>query len=181
MLDQLIKKLKEQTSGWDEYQHMFREIVVPPKTILMKENEISQNIYFVKEGCLRLWFSNDGKDITFQFFFENQGVSGLMGRGPSIFTLESIEPCKIVILRIDDFEAILYKIPELKDMFMEVLMQRLESYSRLFLSRIKDSPQKRYEKLVDESPQILKRIPQYYIASYLGIAPVSLSRIRNRK
>jgi hypothetical protein len=54
-------------------------------------------------------------------------------------------------------------------------------YQKLFLSRIKDNPQKRYEDLLEHYPQILQRVPQHYIASYLGITPVSLSRIRNRK
>ena len=181
MLDQLINNLKEQESASDNYTGLFREISVAPKTILIKEGEISKNIYFVKKGCLRLWFNNRGKDITFQFFFENQAVSGLLGREPSMFTLESIEPSTIVVLKRNDFNNLLNKIPELKDGFLEIVLQRIENYSRLFLSRIKDKPQKRYDELLKENPQILRRVPQHYIASYLGITPVSLSRIRNRK
>jgi CRP-like cAMP-binding protein len=56
----------------------------------------------------------------------------------------------------------------------------MEDCGRLFLSRIKDSPRERYEELLREHPEIVRRIPQHYIASYLGITPVSLSRIRNR-
>ena len=71
--------------------------------------------------------------------------------------------------------------PELKDKFQSFIFQRFSNYARLFLSRIKDTPQERYEDLVKNQPNIIKRIPQHYIASYLGITPVSLSRIRNRK
>lgn len=53
-------------------------------------------------------------------------------------------------------------------------------YVNLFLSRIKDTPQQRYEKLLMEQPEIVAQIPQHYIASYLGITAVSLSRIRAR-
>ena len=79
------------------------------------------------------------------------------------------------------FEKLLKEIPELKDDFLEIIMQRLENYSKLFLSRIKDNPQKRYDELLKDNPQIIQRVPQHYIASYLGVTAVSLSRIRNRK
>ncbi|HPI20504.1 MAG TPA: Crp/Fnr family transcriptional regulator, partial [Candidatus Kapabacteria bacterium] len=71
--------------------------------------------------------------------------------------------------------------PEIKIGFQKYLFQRFRNYANLFLSRIKDSPQERYEELIKNHPEILQRIPQHYIASYLGITPVSLSRIRNRK
>jgi len=57
----------------------------------------------------------------------------------------------------------------------------MADYAKLFLSRIKNNPQKRYEELLQENPEILQRVAQHYIASYLGITPISLSRIRNRK
>jgi len=65
-------------------------------------------------------------------------------------------------------------------MLIEILHQRMEHYMKLFLQRIRDSPEKRYADLLKESPHIIQRIPQHYIASYLGVTSVSLSRIRNR-
>jgi CRP-like cAMP-binding protein len=180
MLDRLITQLKKDKT-WDRYQHYFNEITVPAKTLLLKEGETSKNIYFVKKGCLRLWFNNYGKDVTFQFFIENQAVSCILGRKPSFFNLESIEPSLIVMVRIQDFKTLLHEFPDLKDGFLQIILQRLEDYSLLFLSRIKDNPQKRYFDLLENNPEIIKRIPQHYIASYLGITAVSLSRIRNKK
>jgi len=180
MLDKLISNLKKDKT-WDKFQHYFKEINIPAKTLLLKEGETSKNIYFVKKGCLRLWFNNYGKDITFQFFVENQAVSTILGRKPSLFNLESIEPSLIVTVRIQDFKTFLQEFPDLKDGFLQIVLQRLEDYSLLFLSRIKDNPQKRYRDLIENNPGLIKRIPQHYIASYLGITPVSLSRIRNKK
>jgi CRP-like cAMP-binding protein len=70
--------------------------------------------------------------------------------------------------------------PKLREQFMSLLVRRMGDYGRLFLSRIKDSPQERYQTLLREQPEIVRRVPQHYVASYLGITPVSLSRIRGR-
>jgi len=71
--------------------------------------------------------------------------------------------------------------PYIKDFYYNNLQQRLLKYQKLFISRIKDTPEERYHQLFEESPEIIRRIPQHYIASYLGITSVSLSRIRSRR
>ena len=166
------------------YSTCFSPVEFPSKTTLLHEGEISTRLYFIKKGCLRMWFNNDGKDVTFQFFFEGQAVSSMesfFGRQPSIFNLETIEPSQVTFITKEGFDDLFVRFPELKDGFQQILIQRLSDYSKLFLSRIKDNPQKRYEELLQQHPEIIRRIPQHYIASYLGITPISLSRIRNRK
>ena len=69
----------------------------------------------------------------------------------------------------------------LRKVYEEKIIERFSFYQHLFLSRIKNTPQQRYEELLKEYPNIIQRVPQHYIASYLGITPVSLSRIRNRR
>jgi CRP-like cAMP-binding protein len=181
MFDRLMHRLLESGQDAAKYSALFTEIVIAPKTSLVQEGDIIKSIYFVKKGCLRLWFNSHGNDITYQFFFENQAVSGFLDKDKSMFTLESIEPSTILIISKADFEKLLEEFPELKDEFLEYIVQRLAFYSRLFLSRIKDSPARRYEQLLKENPQIVARVPQHYIATFLGITPVSLSRIRSRK
>jgi CRP-like cAMP-binding protein len=181
MLDQLLIKLRDKESNQNDFTKLLNEVTVPSKAILINEGDIIRNIYFVKKGCLRLWFNNNGSDITYQFFLEDQVVSGFLDDETSMFTLESIEPSTIVILKKTDFENLLKVVPELKDEFLEYVIKRLANYSKLFLSRIKDSPSKRYDHLLKDNPEILARVPQHYIATYLGITPVSLSRIRSRK
>lgn len=65
--------------------------------------------------------------------------------------------------------------PSVRMALVERLADRFREYQMLFLSRIRDTPQQRYEKLLEEHPDIVRRIPQHYIASWLGITPVSLS------
>lgn len=183
MLETLITKLKEDKARWETIKDCFREEKATPHKELLKEGEIAHNLYFIKHGCLRLWFNNDGKDITLQFFFEGSAVCSIesfINREPSLFTLETIENTTLLSLSREDFNRILTLYPEIKEGFTKILFLRMGNYARLFLSRIKDTPAKRYEELMREHPEILQRIPQHYIASYLGITSVSLSRIRNR-
>ena len=79
-----------------------------------------------------------------------------------------------------DLLHIIKEKPKIKEDLFEILLQRLEDYCMLFLSRIKDNPKKRYIDLLENQPEIIKRIPQQYIASYLGITPISLSRIKKK-
>jgi CRP-like cAMP-binding protein len=184
MLDQLINYLRKDEAVWTQVQDMFQDKEIAAKTILLREGEISHNIYFIRKGCLRVWFNNDGKDISFQFFFEGQAVSSFesfFSQQPSLFSLESLEACSLIVVSRNDFDRILHLVPELKNGFIAILTQRLSNYAGLFLSRIKDNPQKRYQELIKNYPEIIRRVPQHYIASYLGITPISLSRIRNKK
>jgi CRP-like cAMP-binding protein len=184
MLDQLLYQLRQDKTKWDKLAHLLKEREIPVKTTLLNEGEIAQYLYFVKRGCLRLWFNNDGKDITFQFFFEKQTVSSIesfLGGQPSLFSLESIEPTTVVVISKEGFDILLNQYPEIKNGFQKIILERMGNYAKLFLSRIKDNPPKRYYELLKHSPEIIQRVPQYYIASYLGITPISLSRIRNKK
>jgi len=184
MLHQLIDKINKDKANYPQFKDSFVERKIASKTVLLKEGEISNHIHFIKRGCLRLWFNKDGKDITFQFFFEGQAVASIesfLSNQPSMFTLESIEPSTIFSIGKENFEQLQQFFPQMKESFHEILFQRFRNYSQLFLSRIKDSPQERYEDLIKNHPEIIRRIPQHYIASYLGITPISLSRIRNRK
>jgi CRP-like cAMP-binding protein len=184
MLDQLIDKIKSNRANWGKFKDLLREREIASKTILLNEGEIATHVYFIKKGCIREWFNKDGKDITFQFFFEGQPIASLdsfINNQPSKFTIESIEPSTLFSLSKDNFEQLYRFYPEFKEGFQEFIFQRFTNYSQLFLSRIKDTPQERYEDLIKNHPEIIKRIPQHYIASYLGITPISLSRIKNRK
>ena len=157
---------------------------IPSKTVLLGEGKVARKLYFVRKGCLRLFFYNAGKDITFQFFFEGDFVASfdsLYKRTPSLFFLESIEPTEVQVIKRDDFFSLIEHNPSLRQHYEEKLIDRFYAYQQLFLSRIRNTPQQRYEELLKEYPNIIKRVPQHYIASYLGITPVSLSRIRNRR
>ena len=152
-------------------------------TTLLYEGEVADKIYFIKKGALRLWNNDDGKDITFQFFFEGQIVASYesfhLGK-PSIFTIETIENTDLLVLEKRKLEHLLAESPDLIYLMMNQLSERFIAYTEYFLSRIKESPEKRYISLLEKRPELVRRVPDHYIASFLGITLVSLSRIKKR-
>ena len=169
---------------WQKFSHHFDREMVAAKTILLKEGEIAKKIYFIEKGCFRLSFNNDGRDITFQFFFEGEGVSSAESfryDQPSLYSIESLESSIVHSLSKTDYLKIIDASPLIRQDIEEQTIQRLLYIEKLFLSRIKNSPEERYKELLEQYPKILQRVPQHYIASFLGITSVSLSRIRNRR
>lgn len=176
-----------EVSHLNEYLSTLKEVgdlSIPSKTILLKDGNVADKLYLIRKGCMRLFFYHEGKDITFQFFFEGDFVASfdsLYKRQPSLFFLESIEPTEVFVIKRDDFYALIETVPSLKKYYEEKLIECFHVYQQLFLSRIKNTPQQRYEELLREYPNIIQRVPQHYIASYLGVTSVSLSRIKNRR
>lgn len=184
MFELLIGKLKNDPSFSGRFDDFFTEREIPAKTLLLREGEISGFVHYVEKGCLRQWFNKDGKDITCQFFFEGQPVASIdsfITNQPSMFNIETIEPSVVVSIDKEHFGQLRQMFPEFGEGFQQYIFQRFRNYAQLFLSRIKDTPRERYADLIKNHPEIVKRVPQHYIASYLGITPISLSRIRNRK
>lgn len=75
---------------------------IPTKTVLLEEGKVADRIYLIRKGCLRLFFHHEGKDITFQFFFEGDFVvsfDSLYKGTPSLFSLESIEPSEVLFIK----------------------------------------------------------------------------------
>ncbi len=171
---------------WEKYLAFQDRLEVPAKTVLLQEGKKASRYFFVESGCLRLFFtSNSGADKTVQFFFENEGLSSLesfLNDTPSLFTIESIEPSVIYSM---PKKYMLRLMDELQNdsgfmkMMIQITTQRQLHYMNEFVSFIRDSPEERYKNLMAERPHIIQRVPQHYIASYLGITRVHLSRIKN--
>jgi CRP-like cAMP-binding protein len=187
MLEQYRKFIPVSDERWTEILRLYKRMEVPAKTILLKEGEVSQKAFLIESGCLRVWFNNHGKDVTFQFFFENEAVSSAESyrkKKPSFFNIEAIEPSVVYWIWKKDLDKImdeLFQQPDFSRRMFESAFDRQLHYMEHFLSFIKDTPAQRYQNLLKEKPHIIRRVPQQYIASYLGITPVSLSRIKARK
>lgn len=157
---------------------------VPAKTILLFEGDIATKLVIVIKGCLRSYFiKENGVEITSQFFIEGQMVtsfeSSMIGI-PSRVNIEAIEGSTVGLMDMKNLKNMIRETTPAKDYFIKILMSKLIKYMNLHASFILDNPEKRYVNLIQENPELVSRLPQQYIASYLGITPVSLSRIRTR-
>jgi CRP-like cAMP-binding protein len=167
------------------FQDCFKRIELPAKATLLKEGEISKKAYFIEKGCIRVWFNNNGKDVTFHFFFENDRVSSAESfkkNIPSLVSIETIEPCVVWAIDKKNMDKIINEViddPKLRNQFIDTLYERTFHYIKHCLSFVRDTPTQRYINLIKENPQIIQRVPQHYIASYLGISTVHVSRIKN--
>lgn len=186
MLEQFRDKFPIDEVKWTEYSSYFNRIEVPSKTILINEGAISNKLFLIEAGCIRAWYNNKGKDITTQFFFENNMVASIESfrkKTPSLITIETIEPCVLWYINKNDLDRIIEETSEnaqLKDLFINEMFDRMFNYMKHFFSLLKDTPKERYLNLIHEKPEIVKRVPQHYIASYLGVSTVHLSRIKSQ-
>jgi CRP-like cAMP-binding protein len=180
----MLNRTEIKNDKWSIFKPFFVRKEVAARTILLEEGKVSRTMFFIEIGCLRTWVNNNGKDITTQFFFEGDGVSSIesfMTNKPSLYTIESVEPCVLQTISQIDFQEKLKNSPEIRDNVVEHLFMRFINNQQRFFSYLKNNPQQRYDELLAQHPEIIQRVPQHYIASYLGVTSVSLSRIRNRR
>jgi len=150
---------------------------------LIKEGQIKQLCCFVLKGCLREYYIVDGEEKTTQFYTEGQPViphEGSASMTPSKLYITFVEDSVAIVgSKIDDKE---FKIefPRINDMSDKSMEKEWASSQEHFANFIIKSPEERYLYLVQTLPDLIDRVPQYHLASYLGIKPESLSRIRKR-
>jgi len=171
---------------WDKYLPFQKRVEAPAKTVLLEEGRISQHYIFIEKGCVRTFFNNNGDDKTVQFFFENEGLSSFdsfINNVPSAFTIETIEPSVIYLLPKQHVLRLMDELshePDFAQMILQMTARRQMHYINEFVSIIRDTPEQRYQLLLSERPHIVQRVPQHYIASYLGVSKVHLSRIKSK-
>lgn len=169
---------------WTVLEKHATKLELAKKEPIIEQGTVCDCVYFVESGCVRSWFNQDGKDISFQFFMPESMFSAcdsLLFNDPSPFSYETLLPTTVYSMSSSEFKMHISDSPELVEESFRMLSERLRHYQRLFLSRIKNTPQERYQELIETHPEIVRTIPQHYIASYLGITSVSLSRIRCKK
>ncbi|WP_343689382.1 Crp/Fnr family transcriptional regulator [Chitinophaga sp.] len=169
---------------WDKYLPYQQRLEIPAKTILLEEGKRSHHYIYIEKGLIRTYFNKNGADITVQFFFENEGLSSFdsfINNTPSAITIETIEPSVVYLLAREHVNQLLDDLsqePGFVNMILQMTVQRQTHYINEFVSFIRDTPEQRYQHLVNDRPHIIQRVPQHYIASYLGVSKVHLSRIK---
>jgi CRP-like cAMP-binding protein len=140
-----------------------------------------RTIYFINKGLARIYYFKDDTDITESFAFENQiiaRVESLFSGKPSRKGIQMLEPSEVVAIYATPLFSLYDTFPDIERLFRKIFEAGYVDTVNRIESLQFHSAEERYRDLLEKSPDILKRVPLKLIASYLGITPVSLSRIR---
>ena len=156
---------------------------IPKNGFLLEEGQVCDFIAFVNYGeAIYFRTLDNGNDVTTDFAFSGDWVTNNLSRihrCPSHLSIKAIEETEACIIGQSDIEMLYRKIPELERFGRLLIEQAYVRQVQLSIDLQTLSATERYQKLLEEHPDILQKIPLYHIANYLGIAPKSLSRIRN--
>lgn len=151
-------------------------------SLLLKEGEISNKSYFILKGCIRIFYLTEGVEKTTEIYTELEGINPhcVVDKKPSKYYIACVEDC-IVSEGDPEMESIMFeKFPKFEQLFRK-LTDELFVKQQINIDEFKiSSPEQRYLNLVKNRPDLIQRVPQHQLASYLGITPVSLSRLKSR-
>ncbi|HEV2479704.1 MAG TPA: Crp/Fnr family transcriptional regulator [Puia sp.] len=150
---------------------------------LLARGEICRNIIFIESGLVRYYVDKDGEDQTNYFNKEGEFVcvyTSFLPQHPSGISIQALEDCVAWLISFDGIQQF-YKEVEYGERFGRLAIEAvyLDAITQI-ASLYTDTPEIRYKNFLRNYPAIVQRVPQYYIASYVGVKPQSLSRIRKR-
>jgi CRP-like cAMP-binding protein len=152
--------------------------------LLVRNGDTCRQVSFINKGLLRFFYLVNGKEISTGFVPENAYVSqydSFLTNQPSAGNIDALEDCELINLSYDDMQA-LYKSNPVFEIFgrkiAEMLFIMISSQTTMLLTM---SPEERYRSVIQNHPFVIQRVPQYMIASFIGITPEHLSRLRKKK
>lgn len=155
---------------------------VPKNTFLLQSGEICKNIFFVEKGLLRMYsIDKNGKEHIIQFAPESWLISdrsSLYFNEKSIYYIEAVEESEVIFLNLDFFNKLVEQFPDSIERSDILVQKHVKSLQDRINSLLGETAEERYLKFVKMFPDLLLRVPQWMVASFLGITPESLSRVR---
>lgn len=149
---------------------------------LIRAGQVSPNTFFVFKGLLRQYRLQEGEELTTQFFTEGQWVVPALEseQNEALENLVALEDCHVVVGNEKKAEQLFKAFPRLERIARTVMEQVYTEQVSRISHYLSDSPEQRYLRLVKQHPDLIQRVAQYHIASYIGVKPESLSRIKKR-
>ena len=176
-----IEPLNEE--DWEMMLARFNPVSFRKKDRILDTEEVSNRYIFIASGLARLYGYKEGEEKTLFFFKEGMfagSIQSYLFDQPSQLVLEAIEDVEGLEIGKEDLDYVFRSSAAISKILMIYTQMRLSSLLNYFSSFVLDSPEERYEKFILAEPDLHNRVPQHIIASFLGITPVSLSRIRKR-
>ncbi|MBP6687315.1 MAG: Crp/Fnr family transcriptional regulator [Lacibacter sp.] len=187
-MQQLFQYFKQfnplSTEATDGIEAICRVLVIRKNNDLQPIGHTCKNIYFINKGLARIYYFKDDTDITESFAFENNiivRVESLFTGKPSRKAIQILEDAEIVAIDANKLFKLYDHFPEIERLFRKIFeASHVETVNRIEGIQF-HTAEERYKALLSEAPDVIKRVPLKYIASYLGITQVSLSRIRGHR
>ncbi|WP_194777643.1 Crp/Fnr family transcriptional regulator [Pararhodonellum marinum] len=165
----------------DALKNVAKKMALPKSTVFFRGESVFNRLYFLESGIVRSYRLIDGEDFTYFFFFQNEFVvdfESFLKDEKSPFFFETLEDSTVFCFEKKD----IYMLYDLYPKFEKIGRIMAENAYLSAASRLKqyqtDSLKSRYLRLMEKNPSLLQKIPQHYVASYLGVKPQSLSRIK---
>jgi CRP-like cAMP-binding protein len=178
----LARHITTTESEFEHFSSHFTLRKMRKKQYILQQGDVAKHLFFVNKGCLRSFETDDtGKEHVIQFSIENWWVSDMdsnLSQLPSQLNIECLENCELLQLEIHNLDKIYLEIPKLERFFRIITQNALIVSQRRLLSVMSKSALQRYLEFSDRYPLFMQRLPNHHIASYLGITPESLSRLR---
>ncbi|QQX75274.1 MULTISPECIES: Crp/Fnr family transcriptional regulator [Aequorivita] len=151
--------------------------------ILLREGQVCRDSYFVIEGCVRKYYIIDGDERTTAFYVEDESIASLQSytnKTPANHYFECVEDCRLAVLNYEKEQELFKRVPKYEALCRMSMEDDFGEQQEALAKFITSSPEERYKNLLETRPDLIQRVPQYHLASYLGVKPESLSRIRKR-
>ena len=186
MYELLFKKLDEKIELTEGEKQLCKTFFIPKKLrkrqYLLQEGDVCKYVAFVEKGMLRSYTIDDkGSEHVIQFAFEGWWISdqlSFLTGEPSVYNIDALEDCELLLLTKPAEEEMMEKIPKFERFFRILLQNNLIHTQRRLVGSLSMSAEARYFDLIESCPTIPQRVPQHMMASFLGITPETLSRIR---
>lgn len=188
MFELLFKKFDEKVQLTEEEKELAKTFFLPKKLrkrqYLLQEGDVSKYVAFVEKGMLRSYkIDEKGTEHIIQFAFEGWWISdqySFLTGEPSPYNIDALEDSELMLLSKQAEEQMMERIPKMERFFRLLLQNNLISTQRRLVSSLSNSAEERYTELIQSCPSIPQRVPQHMMASFLGITPETLSRIRRQ-
>ena len=186
-MDSLIRTIRHFITLRDEEEAvvtgLFMPVHVNAGEFFLEEGKICRSAAFIEKGLMRYFMTQDGNEKTIYFSSEGEFVcnySSFLPAKPSDVSIQALEETVLYVISYDNLQR-LYSGIGMGERFGRMAIEQVfvDSIEQL-RSLYTDTPTQRYQHFLEAYPNLVQRIPQYYIASYVGIKPQSLSRIRKR-
>jgi CRP-like cAMP-binding protein len=182
-----FRKYIEKVAEFSEAEIEFIKAAAKAKRLWKKqpylqEGEVCQHLVWIGKGGLRLFFMDRwGKEHTIEFGLENEFLTdrlSLAQGSPSIYSIEAIRDSEVLLFSREAIDQLSEAIPGFSKLLRMITIQSLSKYQSRILATLTLSADEKYRTLAKQNPQLLQEVPQHMIASYLGITPATLSRVR---